>query len=150
MIGIFYRHNSRTDIPIFTNHMECVLRKFNCTDTSYFICGDFNVNSLIWEDYSIVSTYINTMFSHGAIQVINKSTHFPRVNQVGSPSLLDHFYTNVPNRIQKVGLLMNDISDHSSILTTLRTDCSHIKLDNTRFVRDLSHITSASFNSLLA
>ena len=64
-------------------------------------------------------------------------TRFPRGDQLGAPSLLDHFYTNRENTVYNIGLLVSDISDHFPIIATIGLDPKVInsRLGSSRFIK---------------
>ena len=99
-IGVIYRHNDKTKINIFNEYIESVLVKLNQSKSNFYICGDFNIDTLRWEEFPIISDFIDTMYSHNASMLINKPTRFPIGNQTGSPSILDHFYTNDVGKVK--------------------------------------------------
>ncbi len=81
--------------------------------------GDFNINSLLYDQFTCIKNFVDMIHSHSTVNLINKPTRFPVGAQLGSPTLLDHFYTNKPNKVRHVGLLVNDISDHFPIITII-------------------------------
>ena len=85
-----------------------------------YIFGDFNTNSLKYDEVHNVKSFIDTMHSYSLVNLINKPTWFPRGNQQGSPSLLDHFYTNKVNTIANIGLYTSNITDHVPIVDIIR------------------------------
>ena len=149
-IGVIYRHPGPDNIITFTNHFENVLKKLNETNSKYFICGDFNINTLLWDKCPNISSYIDTVYSHNTIQMVNVPTHFPYGKQKGKPSLLDHFYTNVTNHIEKIALLTSDVTDHLPIMATLRTNPRRQIQNSVEYVRCFRHVDSAAFNNSLS
>ena len=118
-IGVFYRHHGLTDIPYFERRLEAVMTKLNASNANYYLVGDFNVNSLLYDEEDNIKCFVDMMHANSAVNLINKPTRFPRGRQWGAPSLLDHFYTNNLNSIRNIGLFSTDISDHMPIVSTI-------------------------------
>ena len=111
---------------------------------------DFNINTLLYNTSPNVNQFIDMMYSHTSVNLINKPTRFPRGAQFGSPSLLDHFYTNKIDKVKNIGLLVCDISDHFPIVATI--SINHKKLsDNDVFpyIRDFRNFDVDTFNESL-
>ena len=99
--------------------LEKSLDKLNNSRNSFYLMGDFNLNALHYGQFSYVKDFLDMIHSHSVVNLINKPTRFPIGAQLGSPTLLDHFYTNKPNKVRHIGLLVNDISDHFPIVTVI-------------------------------
>ena len=145
-IGVIYRHNGIANIKTFNEYIETVLIKLNKSKSNYYICGDFNIDTLRWEEFPIISDYIDTMYSHNASMLINKPTRFPIGNQIGAPSILDHFYTNEAEKVKNIGLLINDITDHLPIFAVIQTTRSHEVKNKNILVRDYHNADADKFN----
>ena len=145
--GVVYRHPGLGHINSFADYFESVLGKLEHSKSKYFVCGDFNINALLWQEYPIVSAYIDRVYACHATQVIDMPTRFPYGNQNGRPSLIDHLYTNTSSRIEKIGLILSDITDHLPIITILRTDNRYQKFDNFEYVRDFNTVNIEDFNN---
>ena len=149
--GIFYRHPGFADIPFFQRKLDLSLEKLDREKNSYFLMGDFNINSLLYDDNSNIRDFVNMIHSHSVVNLINKPTRFPIGAQLGSPTLLDHFYTNHPNKIGNIGLLVHDISDHFPIVAIINENIKKIEeSDVCPYVRDFRGFNEDAFkNSLL-
>ena len=79
--------------------------KLNNANANFYITGDFNANALKYDNpaYANVKSFIDMMHANSALNFVNKPTRFPRGNQLGEPSLLDHFYCNRLNSIENIG-----------------------------------------------
>lgn len=108
--GIIYRHPGVTDIPFFERRLELALRKIHLKKSDFYIFGDFNCNSLHYDQSTNIKSFVDMMHSQSCVNLINKPTRFPRGEQIGTPSLLDHFYTNQISKVKNIGLLVDDIS----------------------------------------
>ena len=96
--------------------------------------GDFNINSLQYDDFSNIKDFVDMFHSQSVVNLINKPTRFPIGAQLGSPTLLDHFYTNSPNKISHVGLLVSDISDHFPIVSIISENVKQIHEKDVYFI----------------
>ena len=148
--GLVYRHPGPTDIPYFERCMEAVMSKLSSGNSNYYIFGDFNVNSLLYSKVFNITSFVDMMHSHSAVNLINKPTWFPRGNQPGAPSLLDHFYTNNVGTVTNLGLLENDISDHIPIVATIRAHPIINKIENPfPYVRDFKKLNLQELHNSL-
>ena len=130
-IGVVYRHNGQTDIPYFSRSLEKNLKKMTSSrnkDSNFYIVGDFNMDVLRISEIPNISNFIDLMYSYNSVMLVNKPTLFPIGNQQGSPSILDHFYTNNPLSITNFGIIANGISpDHFGLLTIIENTSSKTK-----------------------
>ena len=146
-LGVVYRHPGLGDLNTFSEYFESTLDELNNCNSKYFICGDFNINALLWQDYPVISNFIDRVYATNTTQVIDMPTRFPYGNQIGRPSLIDHFYTNASKHIKKIGLILSDISDHLPILTILQTNNRRQKSDTFEYTRDFNRIDLIDFNN---
>ena len=149
-VGIIYRHKGQATIPTFTSRMESILNKLNRERENFYIFGDYNINLFKTDQIYNISDFVNSMFSHGALNLINKPTRFPIGKQNGSPSLLDHFWTNAPSRVDKVDLIVDPISDHRPTLAIVKMNKS-ITNNSPRnyYVRDMENFDADAYNNSL-
>ena len=105
-IGIVYRHQGSTNIPSFTSRMENILNKLNHERANFYIFVDYNINLIKTDDVHNISEFVNSMYSHSAVNLVNKPTRFPIGAQIGRPSLLDHLWTNMPFYVNKIDLII--------------------------------------------
>ena len=149
-VGIIYRHPGETDIPFFQRKLAASLAKLNFKNSDYYLIGDFNVDSLSYDEVYNVKDFIDMMHSYSVINLINKPTRFPQGAQPGSPSLLDHFYTNQPNKVTNIGLLVNHITDHFPIVATISINSKKIHGNNINpYIRDFRNFDIESLNRSL-
>ena len=115
-----------------------------------YLFGDFNVNSLKYDEVYNVKSFIDTMHSNSLVNLINKPTWFPRGKQLGSPSLLDHFYTNKVDTVVNIGLFVSSITDHMPIVATIGIPSKKNILQNLNpYIRDFRKFDSEKFNESL-
>ena len=149
-IGVIYRHPGITDIPFFERRLESSLSKLNIKNSNVYLFGDFNINSLKYDEEYNVKSFIDTVHSHSLVNLINKPTWFPRGKQPGSPSLLDHFYTNKVDTVVNIGLFGSSITDHMPIVATIGIPSKKNILQNINpYMRDFRKFDSEKFNESL-
>ena len=89
------------------------------------------------------------MHSNSTVNLVNKPTWFPRGAQLGSPSLLDHFYTNQLSKIKNFGLLIDDITDHFPLVATISMQAKKYPHQLPPYIRDFRNFDIESFNRSL-
>ena len=47
--GQVYRHHEKIDIPFFEHRLETIISKLNLTKSNFYIFGDMNINSLLYD-----------------------------------------------------------------------------------------------------
>jgi len=95
----------------------------------------------------IIRSFIDMMNSNSLANLINKPTRFPRGDQLGAPSLIDHFYTNRIDIISNIGLFVSDISDHFPIVATVCFDPKNNRnIPMSPYVRDFRNFDTDKFN----
>ena len=94
------------------------------------MAGDFNMNLLDFEQNKKVQNFLNIMFGHSMMPVINKPTH---VNK-NTATAIDHIFINsVTTTKFKTGIIKSDISDHFPIYFAADYNI-HIKETKERFI----------------
>ena len=86
------------------------------------------------------------MHANSAVNLITKPTRFPQGDQHGSPSLLDHFYTNQISKVKHIGLLINDTTDHLPIIATISMHTKVHKNQLSSHIRDFRNFNIDRFN----
>ena len=109
ILGI-YRSKSKVNLRQFIDALNIVLDGIPNQSTPIVILGDFNVNLLEMSSESRVLTrYL--VEQRGYTQLITQYT-------TDYHSLIDHIYTNIPDRIQSSGVLEFYFSDHKPIFVS--------------------------------
>ena len=78
---------------------------------------------------SRVSSYINEVYSYGCKLLIDKPTRITH----STASCIDHFYTNDQVNKIKIGILINDITDHLPLLINIRTHTHKIQPEKYKY-----------------
>ena len=76
------------------------------------MAGNFNMNLLDFEQNKKVQNFLNIMFGHSMIPVINKPT---RVTKNTATAIDNIFINSVTTSKFKTGIIKSDISDHFPI-----------------------------------
>ena len=130
LIGMFYRHHDN-DFNLFAQEFEALMDKLNTRNKVYLIGGDFNFD--LNKNSDKVFNYIEMLRSYGCLQTVKKPTRF---SGTCSPSLLDHFYTNIPQMDFHTKILLSDISDHLPLLGVYSVNLMKSCRNRTAVIRD--------------
>ena len=138
IIGTVYRH-PMYDIETFENEFVKIIDDMNLNKRSYLIGGDFNID--LNKKTTSVLSYLDNLTSCGCSQMVKESTRFMRN---ASPSLIDHVYTNLPERDTTIKILIKDISDHLPVLTIYQHHFNP-STNETIYRRDFTTFNAESF-----
>ena len=124
VVGVIYRPPG-APISSFSDHITPILNKIKNENKLCYLLGDFNINLLNSDQHEATSRFIDFMFSHEYIPLINRPT---RVTSF-SATLIDNIYTNnfEDSLTSHQGIMINNISDHFPVFTIL---CKNISLLN--------------------
>lgn len=138
VVGCVYRHPTN-DLNQFKTTMEQKLTEVNNQGHEVVIVGDININFLNYCTNNHTSEYLDMLLNLGFMPVITKST---RITDHTS-TLIDHIYTNTPQKVLKSGICLADISDHLPIFCTIGSKLPNVK--ELKFYRDFSNFKKESF-----
>lgn len=103
-----------TSIPDFNNCIDQCLTLINEDKKLFYLLGDFNINLFNVKHHVPTANFMNTMFSHLGVPLINRPTRLTS----SSATLIDHIYTNAIQLLENKslsGVLCVNISDHLPI-----------------------------------
>lgn len=150
IIGCIYRHPS-SKLETFHELLNQKLTSINSSGYEAYIAGDININFLNYSSNNLTSDYLDMLFDQGFMPLITKAT---RVTY-HSRTLIDHIYTNSPEKLINSGICLADISDHlpcfcifASKLSTQNQQKFYrdfSKFNNDNFLEDLSNLDFMSF-----
>ena len=103
-------------INTFCNEFRQVLQAEIKPKQNIFICGDYNINLLKYEEHNPTRNFIDLMNSFSLKPTINKPTRITRHSQ----TLIDNIFTNEIVKPIETGILINDISDHLPIYNIVK------------------------------
>ena len=91
------------------------LEQLNTKGHEVLVVGDLNENLLKYNEDKQTSEYLDMLVTLGFMPIITKPT---RITD-HTATLIDHIYTNTPEKLMKSGLCLADISDHLPIFCTI-------------------------------
>ena len=94
--------------------MNTFLAKSKATDKTDFLVGDLNLNLIDYQSNAKVRDYVNLIFQHSLVPIVNKPTRVAKNNA----TLIDYIITNsFMDQENLAVILKTDISDHFPIFT---------------------------------
>ena len=122
--GCVYRH-PKGNPELFYNSLKDRSGNLNTKGHEVLVLGEFNENLLKCNEDKQTSEYLDMLLSLGFMPIITKPT---RITD-HKTTLLNHIYTNTPEKLIKSGLCLADISDHlplfGAMASTLPTNNEH-------------------------
>ena len=118
VVGAIYRPPN-TDIVSFLDHLSTILSHQALHSKNIYLMGDFNINLLNHSTHQHTADFIDMMFQHSLLPMVNRPTRFSNTTN----TLIDCLFTNNTEvHSSLTGILLTDISDHLPIihLTPLR------------------------------
>ena len=115
-MGVVYRHPNLTNIDEFMQNFSNCLTDLSHSKHTYYVLGDFNINTHPVNRASYASNFINLLLSHGALPIITKPT---RVTE-SSSTIIDHIITNDIAHILPPTVIKTEITDHYPILCAVQ------------------------------
>ena len=138
IVGCIYRH-PHNDRKHFLESLKSKLENLNSKGQEVFILGDININFLKYNIDNQTSDFLDMILSLGFLPIITKAT---RITD-HTATLIDHIYTNVPQKVLKAGICLADISDHLPIFCTVANKLP--VTDDLRYFRDFSNFNDDLF-----
>ena len=140
------RHPTLSPIDQFNQFMELfndLCSKIALTGSVYLL-GDINLDLLKYKKCEQVTNYVDSLFSHGLLQIVTKPTRCTP----SSATLIDHIITNACSPDLKSTILISDLSDHFFIFHSIKT-ISPKQHPKTIETRNFSKLNLSSFNNAL-
>ena len=139
VIGCVYRH-PKGNRELFHNILKKQLEQLNTKGHEVLVVGDLNENLLKYNEDKQTSEYLDMLLTLGFMPIITKPT---RITD-HTATLIDHIYTNMPEKLMKSGLCLADISDHLPIFCTI---ANTLPTNNEpRFFRDFRHFNEDAYH----
>ena len=79
LIGVIYRHPSKQDTD-FNETLKITLQKLKKENKKIIICGDFNLNLLLYSQDEYISTFLNIMLEHNFQPCITEPTRITNLH----------------------------------------------------------------------
>ena len=138
IVGCIYRH-PHSDRIDFKENLREKLEYLNRQGYEVYITSDINQDFFQYSTDKLTSDYLDMLLNLGYMPVITKAT---RITD-HSATLIDHIYTNAPQKVFTSGICLADISDHLPCFCTLATKLpTYI---HEKFYRDFSHFEKELF-----
>ena len=152
VIGCIYRHPSQNR-ETFHEAIETKLNLLTDENCEVYIAGDINIDFLKYHTDNKTSDYLDMLLNLGFLPIITKAT---RITD-HTATLIDHIYTNCPQKVVKSGVCLVGISDHLPVFCTIENKLPFIqerkyyrdfsKFNNELFIDDLNKINFNNFVS---
>ena len=145
IVGCIYRPPDR-DITECTSEISRILSNVKKNHQDFFLLGDYNINILQAETHTGTSDFLDVMFAHFFIPLINRPTRVCN----NSATIIDNIYTNCSARCDLfTGLFFTDITDHFPIFAICRNKKLQAKKDEFVYKRTFSRQNIEKFRQLL-
>ena len=137
LIGCIYRHPHYNNLDEFNLHMKNTLLKIGKENKEDYICGDFNINLLKYENDSAVQ---DLMTSNGFLPHITLSTRLTNTTM----SIINNIYSNTLTYNSFSGNIIIEIADHlAQFLSMDKSKVEYKKIN--MYKRDYKNFDSQSF-----
>ena len=145
IVNVIYRQPAG-NIQVFENSLKTLLMSKKHNSKPTYLTGDFNLNLLDYKTNAKVKSYLNIIFSHSFIPLINKPTRISKYNA----TIIDHLLTNTfINKNYITGILKTDISDHFPVFFITETELSKTNQSNFVYKRKITNIKLRKFKETL-
>lgn len=150
IIGEIYRPPGMS-VEDFNVNLQSLLQKVESENAYCYLLGDFNVNLINSGKHEPTGDFLNCMFAHCFVPLINKPT---RVTE-HSATLIDNIFTNainwLSNNNSNSGIVFNDCSDHFPVFHMCKTNTAvnhspnvvYKQIINAKAVQQLKHELNA-------
>ena len=146
IVNTFYRQPAGKIKP-FKDHLKTVFSKLKHSNKKLYLTGDFNLNLLDYTTNTKVKTFVNLLFQHGLIPLINKPTRVTR----RTATVIDLIITNqFDNSSLTTGIIKTQIADHFLIFLVSKDININVENNKSTIVkRRINDITIQTFKNLL-
>ena len=129
LIGVVYRPPDRP-IRNLNDQLKPMLDAIYNLKLPCYLLGDLNINLLNYETHPDTAEYLNLLYSHNFLPIINRPT---RITEQ-SATLIDHIMCNNfgPSISCYQGILVTDISDHYPVFHVAQY--TEFKKDENKFI----------------
>ena len=138
VIGCIYRHPSNNREQ-FQDAFKEKLDTLTKQNSEIYMLGDMNIDFLKYNSDKFTSDYLDMLLSSGILPIITKATRLTD----HSSTLIDHIYTNSPQKVLTSGICLADISDHLPIFCTIATKLPNMQQQ--KYYRDFSTFCKNAF-----
>ena len=136
--GCVYRH-PHSKLESFHEAVKERLQSSSNSSKQVIVLGDTNINLLQYCNDNRTADYLDMLLNSGFMPIITKAT---RITD-HSKTLIDHIYSNIPQKVLKSGICLAGISDHLPVFCTIAHKFP--TTNESRFNRDTSNFKKNSF-----
>ena len=150
-MGSIYRPNTKystlTQAEQFTQFNDLLLNTLTSINPNLhtILMGDTNLDALKYSSNEYVTSYIDSLFSSGFLQIITKPTRCTS----HSATLIDHIITNSTHHSYTNLILTSRISDHFPVIYISHSNSPN-KCKTTQIIRDFSQLNIDKFQNALS
>ena len=145
IVTVIYRQPTG-NIKVFEESLEKMLCPKKDKNKKIYITGDMNLNLLDYKDSAKVKSYLNLMFSHSFVPLINKPTRISKNNA----TVIDHILTNsYITENYSTGIVKADLSDHFPVFFITKSKLSRIRKEDFIIKREITDENLKNFNDVL-
>ena len=146
IVNVTYRQPAG-NIKVFEDSFKKILSSNKHRNKAVYLTGDFNLNLLDYETNAKVKSYLNILFSHSFIPLINKPTRISKHNA----TVIDHLLTNTfIDKSYLTGIVKTDISDHFPVFLITESELNKTSENEFVFKRKISDVKLREFKEALA
>ena len=145
IVNVTYRQPAG-NINNFENFLKNILSSKKHNTKPIYLTGDFNLNLLDYKTSTKVKSYLNIIFSHSFIPLINKPTRISKNNA----TIIDHLLTNTfINKNYLTGIVKTDITDHFPVFLIIEMEMIKTKHEDFVFKRQITDMNLKKFKETL-
>ena len=145
IVNVTYRQPAG-NFKVFEDSLKNIISAKNHNRKPFYLTGDLNLNLLDYKTNTKVKSYLNLLYSHSFIPLINKPTRISKHNA----TVIDHILTNTfINEDYLTGIVKTDISDHFPVFFLTKTKLNKTKQTNFVFKRKITDVNLMNFNEAL-
>lgn len=142
IVGTVYRPPNQ-NLDSFLNEFKKILSIITKHSKQCHIMGDFNLDLLHYDQHGFTQEFIDSLFSHMFIPLINRPTRLTS----HSATLIDNIFTNCFSQNGVNGIVLNDISDHLPVFAISSAKTLACEKGIKSYKRDYSEINITKFQS---
>ena len=145
IVGTVYRPPNQ-NLVSFIEHFNKILSIISKDNKQCYIMGDFNLDLLHCDHHAYTQEFIDSLFSHMFIPLINKPTRLTS----HSATLIDNIFTNCFTQNIVNGIILNDLSDHLPVFALSSTKFEKPNNETTYYTRDYNDLNIIKFQTKLS
>jgi hypothetical protein len=145
IVGTVYRPPNQ-NLVSFIEDFNKIISIISKDNKQCYIMGDFNLDLLHCDHHAYTQEFIDSLFSHMFIPLINKPTRLTS----HSATLIDNIFTNCFTQNIVNGIILNDLSDHLPVFALSSTKFEKPNNETTYYTRDYNDLNIIKFQTKLS